>query len=77
MLRVPPSVEVRSRRRTRGSSGQGVARRARIRLRKEPGTVQVGDLFALDHIVAYRHAMETWSSLLLDAGVLDAGPTLR
>lgn len=43
---------------------------ARIRLRREAGSVQVGDVLTLDQIRGYRHAMETWSTLLLDAGVL-------
>jgi hypothetical protein len=42
----------------------------RIRLRPEVNTVQVGDLLPLDHVNSYRHAMESWSTLILDAGVL-------
>ncbi|MDP2873329.1 MAG: hypothetical protein Q8P31_12440 [Bacillota bacterium] len=47
-------------------------RRAGVRLRREPGgTLQVGSLFNLDQVRAYAQAMETWSLLLLQAGVLD------
>lgn len=50
-----------------------LARRlAGVRLRREPGAaVQVGSLFSLDQIKAYAQAMESWSLLLLQAGVLD------
>lgn len=72
LLEVPPTVEVRRKRRYGGPAPAG--RRSAIRLRKEPGTAQVGDLLPLDHVLAYRHAMETWSSLLLDAGVLASAP---
>lgn len=51
-------------------------RRAGIRLRREPGgSVQVGSLFSLDQIEAYSQAMESWSLLLLQAGVLNPGST--
>ena len=42
----------------------------KVRLRPEVNIVQVGDLLPLDHVNSYRHAMESWSTLILDAGVL-------
>jgi|GEM_PF-1679622 len=85
LLEVPPGPTApRSGRRRRATRGpRAVAfrsqirrggRRIRVRLRREPGSVQIGALFALDDIMAYRRAMETWSVLLLDAGVLPRQP---
>jgi len=75
LLQVPPTVKVRQRRTARRSGFAPVStapRReaGRIRLRPEVNTVQVGDLLPLDHVNSYRHAMESWSTLILDAGVL-------
>jgi len=45
-----------------------------VRLRRETDSVQVGDLLPFDQVMSYRHSMETWSSLLLDSGVLPRAP---
>ena len=63
--RLAPRLLARRRRRRRGLG--------RVRLRREPGSVQVGTLLDLEQIAAYRGAMETWSALLLDSGLLAAG----
>lgn len=77
VLEVPSRLQWAGRRRARGY-GRVTARRAagsarrgyRVYLRREPNSVQVGALFGLDDILTYRQAMESWSVLLLDSGLL-------
>jgi len=77
VLEVPSRPRWAGRRRARGYGRvparrlAGSARRGyRVYLRREPNSVQVGTFFGLDDILTYRQAMESWSVLLLDSGLL-------
>lgn len=78
MLTVPPPRSSQRPRQPAGMTGRGTVvrgggrrSRARVRLKPEPGgSVQIGSFFSLEQVRSYAKAMENWSLLLLESGVL-------
>jgi hypothetical protein len=79
LLSVParPTIARAARRRRSRRGPRAIAFRSRpgrrrpgVRLRREPGSLQVGGLFTMSEIAAYQQAMENWSRRLLLARLL-------